>query len=199
MLLYHGKIIIASERNSDKYSNLGENMYFISLYFDKKTDNRIQRYIDQVAKLSGNEFMTANKVPPHMTISSFEMGDNTGIIEKLREEAETLNRGEIILCSVGLFLPSVLYLTPVLNNYLQNLSKKFYNIFLKEKNISVSPYYRPMQWLPHVTVGKKLAEEEMIRGIRALQVEFGMFKGEVKYIGLAKKNPYKEFWRVELK
>lgn len=199
MLLYHGKIIIASERNLDKCSNLGENMYFISLYFDKKTDTRIQRYIDQVAKLSGNEFMRVNKVPPHMTISSFEMGNNTGIIEKLREKAETLNRGDIILCSVGLFLPSVLYLTPVLNNYLQNLSKNFYNIFLQEKNVSVSTYYRPMQWLPHVTVGKQLSEEEMIQGVKALQEEFGVFKGEVKYVGLAKTNPYKEFWRVELK
>ncbi|WP_461811396.1 2'-5' RNA ligase family protein [Faecalimonas sp.] len=174
-------------------------MYFISLYFDKETDNRIQRYIEQVAKLSGNEFMTENKVPPHMTISSFEMGDNAGIIEKLREKAETLCRGEITLCSVGLFFPSVLYITPVLNNYLQNLSKNFYNIFLQEKNVSVSPYYRPMQWLPHVTVGKKLSKEELILGIRALQGEFGMFKGEVKYVGLAKTNPYKELWRVKLK
>lgn len=174
-------------------------MYFISLYFDKKTNNHIQRYIDQVAKSSGNKFMTENNVPPHITISSFEMGDNDEIIEKLRKKAEILCRGEITLCSVGLFLPSVLYITPVLNNYLQNLSKNFYNIFLQDKNVSVSPYYRPMQWFPHVTVGKKLSKEEMIRGIRALQEEFGMFKGEVKYVGLAKTNPYKEIWRVELK
>lgn len=174
-------------------------MYFISLYFDRKTNERIQRYIDKVAEMSGNRFMTENHVPPHITLSSFEMRNDGDIIEKLREKAETLCRGEIIWCSVGIFFPSVIYLTPVLNNYLQNLSKNFYNIFLQEENISVSSYYRPMQWFPHATVGKKLSEKEMVRAVQALQGEFGMFKGEVTHIGLAKTNPYKEFWRVELK
>ena len=49
-------------------------MYFISLYFDNKTNERIQRYIDKIANCSGNVFMTENKVPPHITVSSFEMG-----------------------------------------------------------------------------------------------------------------------------
>lgn len=174
-------------------------MYFISLYFDKKTNKQIQRYMDKVAEASGNKFMTENSVPPHITVSAFEMGNNEEIIRQLREKAEMLCRGEIIWCSVGMFLPSVIYITPVLNNYLQNLSKNFYNIFFKKEEISVSPYYRPMQWFPHATIGKKLSEGEMLRAVRALQGEFGMFKGEVTHIGLAKTNPYKELWRVELK
>ena len=73
--------------------------------------------------------MTENKVPPHITVSSFEMGEEREIIGKLRENIEVLSRGEVILCSVGMFLPSVIYIAPVLNNYLQNLSKFIYNIF----------------------------------------------------------------------
>ena len=173
-------------------------MYFISLYFDRKTNERIQRYIDKAAEMSGNRFMTENRVPPHITVSAFEMGNNARIIETLRGKAEMFRRGEILCCSVGMFLPSVIYITPVLNNYLQNLSKNFYNIFLAEENINISPYYRPMQWFPHVTIGKKLTEEEMLRAVQALQGEFGMFRGEVTHIGLAKTNPYEELWRVEL-
>lgn len=174
-------------------------MYFISLYFDRKTNERIQRYIDKVAEMSGNRFMTENHVPPHITVSAFEMGRNDRVIETLREKAEGIACGEITWCSVGMFLPSVIYITPVLNNYLQNLSKNFYNIFLEEANINVSPYYRPMQWFPHATIGKKLSAEEMLRAVQALQGEFGMFNGEITHIGLAKTNPYKELWRVELK
>ena len=47
-------------------------MYLISIYFDEKTNNRMQSYIKQVAKRSGNTFMTEKNVPPHLTISAFE-------------------------------------------------------------------------------------------------------------------------------
>ena len=65
-------------------------MYFISLYFDNKTNERIQRYIDKIANCSGNVFMTENKVPPHITVSSFEMGEEREIIGKLRENIDVL-------------------------------------------------------------------------------------------------------------
>ena len=47
-------------------------MYLISIYFDKKTEIRIQSYINDVANVSGNSFMIDNHVPPHITVSAFE-------------------------------------------------------------------------------------------------------------------------------
>ena len=67
-------------------------MYFISLYFDRKTNERIQRYIDKAAEMSGNRFMTENRVPPHITVSAFEMGNNARIIETLRGKAEMFEK-----------------------------------------------------------------------------------------------------------
>lgn len=49
-------------------------MYLISIYFDDKTNNRIQQAINQVAKKSGNTFMLDAEVPPHITVSAFETG-----------------------------------------------------------------------------------------------------------------------------
>lgn len=46
-------------------------MYYISIYFDQKATNRLQDYINQVAKKSGNTFMSDQNVPPHITISAF--------------------------------------------------------------------------------------------------------------------------------
>lgn len=47
-------------------------MYLISVYFDDHANKILQRYIDEVAKATGNTFMIDHKVPPHMTISSIE-------------------------------------------------------------------------------------------------------------------------------
>lgn len=47
-------------------------MYLISVYFDNHANKILQRYIDEVAKATGNTFMIDHKVPPHITISSIE-------------------------------------------------------------------------------------------------------------------------------
>ena len=47
-------------------------MYLISLYFDDVINERIQSYMNQIAKRTGNEVMLADKVPPHITLSAFE-------------------------------------------------------------------------------------------------------------------------------
>ena len=53
-------------------------MYLVSIYFDEKTTSRIQGYITQVAKRSGNPFMIEKNVPPHLTISAFETRRRSG-------------------------------------------------------------------------------------------------------------------------
>ena len=47
-------------------------MYLISAYFDQRTTKILQKYIDRIARETGNTFMTQNHVPPHMTISAIE-------------------------------------------------------------------------------------------------------------------------------
>ena len=46
-------------------------MYLVSLYFDEKTEEKIQSFINQVAEKTGNTFMVDGKVPPHMTVCEF--------------------------------------------------------------------------------------------------------------------------------
>lgn len=47
-------------------------MYLISAYFDSTTTKQLKRIIDTLAVQTGNDYMTENEVPPHLTISSFE-------------------------------------------------------------------------------------------------------------------------------
>ena len=92
----------------------------------------------------------------------------------------------------------MLYLSPVLNTYLQELSEKVYKGLLRIADARVHKCYRPMQWVPHATIGKKLSKEEMLAAFQVLQEQFGVFSSRVVRIGLAKTNPYEELWNLEL-
>lgn len=173
-------------------------MYLISVYFDEQTTERMKKYIDHVAKRSGNTFMKDKKVPPHLTVSAFETKQEERVAECLKRLSEELEAGKIMWCSVGTFLPSVIYLMPVFNAYLHELSEKLYEAIEGIEDTIISPYYRPMQWIPHATIGKTLSKEEMRAAFEVLQNEFTVFEGQVVRMGLAKTNPYGELWSEAL-
>ncbi len=173
-------------------------MYLVSIYFDEKTNRRIQGFINKVAEVSGNHFMLDGKVPPHITVSAFETKNEENTAELLKEAVKKLERGTLQWASVGQFFPYVIYAAPVLNEYLHDMSTCIYDVLSEVKEVEISPYYRPFQWLPHTTLGKKLSQEEMRLAFETLQTSFGMFSGEVVKIGLAKTNPYREIINFDL-
>ena len=173
-------------------------MYLISIYFDENTNMKIKQYIRQIAKSTGNTFMMDNKVPPHITISAFFAEKEESVISMLEKQAEKLKPDSLQWVSVGMFLPYVMYLMPVLNEYLHTISQKIYDNLVKLEDVEISRFYRPFQWIPHTTVGKKLSKEEMEVAFRVVQNQFGVFEGRVTHIGLAKTNPYKEIAVFEL-
>lgn len=174
-------------------------MYLVSAYFDEHTNNRIQRYINQIAEKTGNSFMTDNQVPPHMTISAIEARNVEVLVPYVEQLRDTLCQGTIQCVSVGMLLPYVLYVTPVLNEYLQGLSRQVYDAIPKDDEISISRYYRPMQWLPHITLGKKLTKEQMQLAVGIMQDGFAPFEATVTEIGLAKVNPHEDVVRWRMK
>ena len=173
-------------------------MYLISIYFDEKTNKRIQQYIDKVAEKTGNTFMLDGKVPPHITISAFETQDEAAAIESLERAVARLRQGTLEWVSVGQFFPYVIYLIPVLNEYLHEMSAIVNDELSNKSGIKISSYYRPFQWLPHTTIAKKLSKDEMRIAFEVLQDSFGMFEGEVVKIGLAKPNPHRDIATWEL-
>lgn len=173
-------------------------MYLITAYFDEKTNRRIQKYIDCAAAKSENTFMLDAKVPPHLTLSAFETRQETQAIQALEKLSARLNCGSLTWCSVGAFLPHVLYITPIYNEYLQDLSLKIYENLNCLDDVKISPLYRPMQWFPHTTIGKKLTKDEMLTAFCTLQDHFAVFKGQITHIGLSKPNPHVDLIRLEL-
>ena len=106
-------------------------MYLVSLYFDDKTDKIIRKYIKKIASESKNTYMIDNSVPPHITLSAFETQMENVVIEQIEQLIDKIGQGTIKWVSVGAFLPHVLYVQPVLNTYLYELSESLYNNLLK--------------------------------------------------------------------
>lgn len=173
-------------------------MYLITAYFDSETNKKIQSLINHTAAAAGNSFMTVNHVPPHMTISSVEARNAEVLIPSVNNLRNTLHQGTVKFVSTGQLLPYVLYITPVLNAYLLELSNQVYNAVAEIPETSVSRYYKPLSWLPHVTIGKTLSKEQMRQAFAAVQEKFTVFDGLITEIGLAKVNPHEDVLRYHI-
>lgn len=173
-------------------------MYLVSIYFDEKTEMWIEKYIEDVAKKSGNTFMLDNNVPPHITIAAFETDKVEEVIKAMERGKNSINSGSITWASVATFLPSVIYFAPVLNEYLYRLSANVNSIIVNVEGVKLSDKYIPFNWIPHTTIGKKLSKDEMKIAFDVLQNSFGMFNGRAVSIGIAKTNPYEDIFSQKL-
>ena len=167
-------------------------MYLISVYFDEQTEKRIQGLIRRVAKETGNSFMLDNQVPPHMTIAAVETKHEDLLIASLDKLTKKMECGKINFVSVGAFVPQVIYVQPVLNEYLHNLSASLIQELEQIEETICSPYYQPFQWLPHCTIAKQLSKEQLLQAFEVLQNHFTPIDGQVVHIGVAKTNPHRD-------
>ena len=174
-------------------------MYLISIYFDEASEKCINRYMKQIGKATGNTRMLDGNVPPHITISAFEAESEAIAREIFLQGAKALKSGNVQWVSIGTFLPGVIYITPVLNKYLHELSEIFYQEVSKMQGVNADYKYLPYSWLPHSTLAKRLSKEQLTTAFLVMQNHFSPFSGRVTRIGLAKTNPYTNLEVVELK
>lgn len=176
-------------------------MYLVSAYFDETSNKILEDYIKKVALASGNDFYIANKVPAHLTLLALEARTVEELIpnfEKLTLQDNTkLKSGEISIVTVGQLMPRVLYLAPFINEYLFDLQARVYEAFKDLPEVKISSYYKPYSWLPHITIGKTLTSEQMLRGVEVLE-DFRSLNGKIVKIGLAKVNPHEDVRSVNL-
>ena len=173
-------------------------MYLISIYFDEKTDKQIRKLMAQIAEKTGNNFMRDNHVPPHITVAAIETKHEDMAIETLEVCVQQLQQGKLRFISTGTFFPQVLYMEPVLNEYLHKLACVVNEVVKALPDTIASPYYQPFSWLPHMTLAKQLSEEQMLLAFQTMQKRFASFEGMVTQIGIAKTNPHRDLKVWEL-
>ncbi len=173
-------------------------MYHVSIYFDRKTEIHIQDYMKKVAEVTGNAYMLEAAVPPHITLSAIECEKEEELVRQLEALISSLASGTLQWVSVGAFLPGVIFLQPVLSEYLHGLAQQVYDCVSGMEGVRIRPCYKPFSWLPHSTVAKKLTSLQLRQAFEVLQQEFSVFEGKVVRIGLAKMNPHREIAGWEL-
>ena len=174
-------------------------MYLITAYFDDESTYILQKHINAIAKASNNTYMTDNKVPPHLTICQAEAPNVDVLCDGFKAFAEGLKSEEVTLASIGMLFPYVVYSAPVPNEYLLSMSKKANEIISAIPDVSVNKYYRTDSFLPHVTLAKKLDEEQMLRAISSMRSSFVPINANIVRVGLSKVNPHFDVDEVELK
>ncbi len=177
-------------------------MYHISIYFDEKTDARIREYMRTVAEVTGNAYMMEGDVPPHITLAAFECEQEWEKVQQLKmligNVAGKLKTGTLRWVSIGTFQSGVIFLQPVLSEYLQDMIQQVHECLQQVEGVKIRPYYCPYSWLPHSTVAKRLKPAQLLQAFEVLQREFCAFEGKTGRIGLAKMNPHREIagWRI---
>ena len=174
-------------------------MYLISIYFDEETNRKIRNYIKQIAKHTKNTIMLDGDVPPHITIGAFRVESEEVAKEIFQDITSGILPGKIHWVTVGSFLPNVIYISPILNEYLQQLSDINKKVLNKVDGVWVDKRYTPYSWYPHTTLGKCLKKEQLVTAFKVLQNQFAPFEGQVTKIGLATTNPYRDVEIYELK
>ena len=166
--------------------------YTISAYFDPESNRLLSRCILGIANASGNDFMTANSVPPHLTIAFFEaQSEETAklIFQNVRED---LKPGTVVIPSVGVFFPNVIFAEAVLNAWLLETGRAVNEELKLHDGVAVNRYYRPFSWIPHITLGKTLSEEQMRAAFSYLQKHFCPVTAKVERFGLSRTGPHRE-------
>lgn len=169
--------------------------YYISLYFDKDTDNWLSDLIAQAAQKCHDNVVKA--IPPHITVAMLKAQDSDILGQKIDTIINEFFIQEILIAGIGLFQTKVVYLQPVLNWYLHNISVRINDTFAQEQQKDNK--YIPYNWIPHISIAKRLTDTEQIDVIKLLQKEKFPKQAKICYIGLERAKPYKsiKMWALQ--
>ena len=173
--------------------------YAVTLEFDRETENKIQELIDEVAKVTGCDYMKQSKVPPHVTVSALVSDDEESLLLEMEKIAETMNKEFLWFANIGVFNPFVIYLGPVMNEFLQNTCRTVNERLLQYAEVGNRGRYLPNQWVPHAGIAVKLTPEALKEAFAIVQEKFSAFGATVEKIVLVRAEPYEELRSWNLK
>lgn len=173
--------------------------YAVTLEFDKQTENKIQGMIDEVAKVTGCDYMKLSKIPPHVTVSGLVCDNEEALLSEMEKIAESMSKDSVWFANIGVFNPLVIYLGPVMNEFLHNTCQTVNERLLKYAEVGNKGQYLPNQWVPHAAIAVKLNPEALKEAFAIVQEKFSVFGATADKIVLARCEPYEEIKVWELK
>ena len=173
--------------------------YAVTLEFDKETEYKIQELIDEVAKATGCDYMKQSKIPPHVTVSALVSNNEEALLLEMESIVESMKKDVVWFASIGVFNPLVIYLSPVMNEFLQNTCRTVNERLLKYAEVGNRGRYLPNQWVPHAAIAVKLTPEALKEAFAIVQEKYNAFGATAEKIVLARAEPYEELRSWNLK
>lgn len=153
--------------------------YAITLYFDDVVTDYIRALTADLAAVTGNNYMLANSVPPHLTLGMFHAEDEE--LEKLKTlfmdfvravKAELAGQTfSITFAGPDNFLDKVIFLKPAeaSRDTLCHLNELLHQLFLPHFEPADNRNYLPENWVPHVALAVKLSHDGFENGMKFLR------------------------------
>ena len=167
-------------------------IYSIGLDFDEKTEKKIKNDMIKLYEKGVNTYALDNKVPPHITLSIFEYEhQNINVLNKIVDSTATIFKPDsITFSSIGAFNPPVIFYAPVVTKDMLEINERIYSQ-LKDVVKSFNQYYIPNNWVPHVALGYKMTESDLLVAFAYIHEIFSAFEGQYTKLVLSECNPYK--------
>lgn len=175
-------------------------MYFaVTLEFDQQSENMMQEMIDEVARVTGCDRMKQENVPPHVTVCCLEGENEAVLLAEMEKIASSMSKSTVRFANIGVFNPLVIYLGPVMNEFLQSTCRTVNERLLQHAEVGNKGNYLPNRWVPHAGIALKLTPEALMKAFAIVQERFRPFDATVERIVLVQAEPYKELRAWELK
>lgn len=175
-------------------------MYFaVTLEFDEESQSKMQEMIDEVARVTGCDRMKQENVPPHVTVCCLEGENEAALLSEMEVIASTMCKSTVRFANIGVFNPLVIYLGPIMNEFLQNTCRTVNERLLQYAEVGNKGNYLPNRWVPHAGIALKLTPEALKEAFAIVQERFCPFDATVERIVLVKAEPYEELrgWKLK--
>ena len=186
--------------------SLGQQTYAISLLPDQEVAAQIKKAAQELVLHSGNDFMTAHDVPPHLTLGVFHAAESDlARLQELFKEFSERARGELQkdFCleffGADNFLDKVIFLSlgnreqaRKSNPALFELNAALHNLIGGSFEPGDNRNYIPDNWHPHIALAVKLNAAQFKKGFDFAQSLCLPKRAAVVALSLAQCKPYKE-------
>lgn len=173
--------------------------YAVLIYFDHASEQAIRKIQDEVGRVSGNTYLTDNKIYPHITLSIFSKDDYQDLALDLASFTDQLCDIKFSLTSIGIFnsTPAVLNLLPVVTEDLTRIHKNLHDL-LSSRISAFNPYYEQANWVPHCALAVNVAPGELTGAVEAACSLFAPITCRAFALSLVECSPYREimYWKI---
>lgn len=174
--------------------------YAVSLHFSADVNDIIASAVKSIAEVTGCNFITENKIPPHVTIGAFHAvkEDEEKLIQTVKDFAKAQKADAVHFKEIGNFNEKVLFLKPEKNNFLTQINSELHKTLLPEFEKAENGYYLPEFWFPHTTLATRLSKIQFAKALKiAEQIPFPL-ETPATEIAVYQCSPFKEIKRFEI-